>query len=118
MTLLAGAFGVFLVAILLWDAYETILLPRRLPGDIRISRLVLRSLWKAWTALGGRIQARNQRELFLSFYAQLSLILLFVVWAAGLILAFALPHWCLGFHLEATPGLAGVVADLFMTLPT
>jgi hypothetical protein len=115
MTALAAAFGIFLIAILLWDAYETILLPRRLPGDIRVSRLVLRSLWGAWTRLGRRIRARNQRELFLSFYAQLSLIMLFGVWAAGLILGFALLHWAAGSHLAAPGGLAGLGKDLYMS---
>ena len=115
MTVLAAVFGILLPAILLWDAYETILLPRRLPGDIRVSRLVLRSIWKIWTTLARRIRARNQRELFLSFYAQLSLIALFGVWAAGLILGFALLHWSIGSHLAAPGGLAGIAADLYMS---
>src|SRR6188508_2404111 len=33
VTWIAGLVGLFAVAIILWDAYETILLPRRLPGD-------------------------------------------------------------------------------------
>ena len=115
MTALAAAFGVLLLAVLLWDAYETILLPRRLPGDIRVSRLVLRSLWKVWTRLARRIRARNERELFLSFYAQLSLLGLFSVWAAGLILGFALLHWAIGSNLAAPGGLAGLAADLYMS---
>jgi ion channel len=115
VTVLAGAFGAFLITILLWDAYETILLPRRLPGDIRVSRLVLRSLWKVWKSLGRRIRAGNRRELFLSFYAQLSLIVLFGVWAAGLIAGFASLHWALGSRLDAPHGLAGFAADLYMS---
>jgi len=115
VTALVGAFGVLLIAILLWDAYETILLPRRLPGDIRVSRLVLRSLWKLWKGFGRGIRAGNRRELFLSFYAQLSLIALFGVWAAGLIVGFASLHWSLGSHLDAPQGLAGFTADLYMS---
>ncbi len=114
-SLLAAAFGLFFLAIVLWDAYETILLPRRLPGDIRLSRLVLRSIWKIWRALGRRIRARNQRELFLSFYAQLSLIVLFGVWAVGLIVGFASLHWALGSRLHVPPGLSGIAADLYMS---
>jgi hypothetical protein len=115
LTALAAAFGLLLLAILLWDAYETILLPRRLPGDLRVSRLVLRSLWKAWKALGRKIRVRSERELFLSFYAQISLIVLFGVWAAGLIVAFASLHWSLGSRLDAPRGLAGLAADLYMS---
>jgi hypothetical protein len=61
------------------------------------------------------VRARNSRELFLSFYAQLSLIVLFGVWALGLIAGFALLHWALGSHLEAPRGLAGFAADLYMS---
>jgi hypothetical protein len=115
ITTLTAAFGVFLLAILLWDAYETILLPRRLPGDIRVSRLVLRTIWRVWTRLARRIRARNERELFLSFYAQLSLLGLFSVWAAGLILGFALLHWAVGSHLAAPSGVVGFGKDLYMS---
>jgi hypothetical protein len=112
---LAGAFGVVLLAIVLWDAYETILLPRRLPGDIRLSRFVLRSLWLLWRGLGRRIRGAKERELFLSYYAQLSLIVLLGVWAAGLILGFASLQWAIGSHLEGPKGLAGFGADLYMS---
>jgi hypothetical protein len=115
MALLAGVFGFLLLALVLWDAFETILLPRRLPGDIRLSRLVLRNLWKAWKALAGRIRTRGNREFFLSCYAQLGLILLFGVWAAGLIVAFAALHWTIGTHLESPRGIVGFAADLYMS---
>jgi len=115
MTLLAAVSGVLLIAIVLWDAYETILLPRRLPGDIRLSRLVLRSLWKIWTSLGRGIRVRTRRELFLSFYAQLSLIVLLVVWALALIGGFALIHWSSGSRVHAPAGLTGLAADLYLS---
>jgi hypothetical protein len=115
IALLAGVLGFLLLAIVLWDAYETILLPRRLPGDIRLSRLVLRTLWKTWRALGRRIRVHGKRELFLSFYAQLGLIVLFSVWAAGLILAFGVLHWAIGTHLDAPRSIAGLAADLYMS---
>ena len=51
MTWVVGLVGFVMVAIILWDAYETILLPRRLPADIRLSRLVLRTLWLTWRGL-------------------------------------------------------------------
>jgi len=115
MTLFAGAFGLLLLATVLWDAYETILLPRRLPGDIRLSRLVLRNLWMAWKALARRFRSPGKREIFLSFYAQLGLIVLFGVWATGLIVAFAALQWAHGTRLASPPGLAGFAADLYMS---
>lgn len=115
MTALAVTAAIFLIAVTLWDAYETILLPRRLPADIRISRLVLRSIWKAWKAVGKRIRARNRRELFLSFYAQLSLIALFAVWAAGLVFGFAILQWAQDTPLSGPGGVMGFAGDLYMS---
>ena len=115
MTWIAGLAGLVVVAIILWDAYETILLPRRLPGDIRLSRLVLRTLWLTWRGLGRRVRASKSRELFLSFYAQLSLILLLGVWAAGLVTGFAAMQWAIGSHLQAPTGIEGFPADLYLS---
>jgi hypothetical protein len=115
MNTLAAALGLFLVAITLWDAYETVLLPRRLPGDIRISRLVLRNMWLAWSSAGRRIRAKNRRELFLSLYPQLSLIVLLAIWALGLIFSFALMQWGAGSRMQAPAGLAGFAADLYLS---
>jgi len=115
MNALAAILGILMVTVPLWDAYETILLPRRLPGDIRISRLVLRNMWKAWRAASGKIRAKNHRELFLSFYAQLSLIVLLAVWALGLIVGFALLHWSVGSRMVAPEGVAGFPADLYLS---
>ena len=114
MTAIAAIAGILLVVVPLWDAYETILLPRRLPADIRISRLLFRALWRIWTFFGRRIRARNLRELFLSFYAQLSLIALFGVWAAGIILGFASVQWALGSAVRGS-GMAGFPADLYLS---
>ena len=59
----AGAIGFIVVAIILWDAYETILLPRRLPADIRLSRLVLRALWLTWRASAAGSATESPRAL-------------------------------------------------------
>jgi hypothetical protein len=115
VTWIAGSAGLVLVAIILWDTYETILLPRRLPGDVRISRLVLRTLWLSWRALSRRFGSSKSRELFLSFYAQLSLILLLSVWAAGLMVGFAAMQWAIGSHLQAPTGIEGFPADLYLS---
>jgi len=115
VTWIAGLVGLFAVAIILWDAYETILLPRRLPGDIRLSRLVLRTLWLTWRGLSRRFHASKSRELFLSYFAQLSLIFLLGVWAAGLVIGFAAMQWAVGSHLQGPSGLDGFAADLYMS---
>ncbi len=114
MHVLAALLALALIMVLLWDAFETILLPRRPLVGIRLSRFVLRTMWRGWAAVGQRIQTRNRREDFLGIYALLSLIELLVIWALGLVLGFGVLHWATGSHLSAGrhPGFA---ADLYMS---
>lgn len=72
-------------------------------------------LWRVWKFWGRRIAARNERELFLSFYPQLSLIALFGVWATGIITGFALLHWSLGSAVHGASGMVGFPADLYLS---
>jgi hypothetical protein len=118
MSLLVLAAGLGLLAWVLWDAFETILLTRRVPARLRISRFVLGWLWAGWAAIARRIAARGRRETFLSFYGLLSIIGLVVVWATGLIVAFAMLHWAAGSQLGGSVAGAastGFAADLYMS---
>ncbi|HVP15722.1 MAG TPA: potassium channel family protein [Terriglobales bacterium] len=96
MPALALAAGIVLGFVVLWDSFETILLPRRASNPLRITRAVLESIWRVWSAASRPIRDRSRRENFLSFYAILSLLFLFAVWAFALITAFALAHWSIG----------------------
>jgi len=112
---LALAAGVVLIAWVLWDAFETILLPRRVPARLRISRFFLRWLWTPWSAIAPAIRHRPRRENFLGFYALLSILGLFVVWAAGLIAGFAMVLWAGGSHVAADGETAGFALDLYLS---
>jgi hypothetical protein len=90
MTPLATLFGLFLIGAVLWDVFETILLPRRSSAQARFSRLVMRFAWIAWSGVARRIPSLKLRETFLSFYPILSLLVLLAVWAVGLMAGFAL----------------------------
>lgn len=115
MHVLAGLAGVALILLVLWDSFETILLPRRPLAGVRLSRLVLRNLWRGWMVVGRRITARNRREDFFGVYALLALIQLLVIWAAGLVLGFAMLHWALGSRLDMGGPRAGFADDLYMS---
>ena len=85
--LLAGS---ILLAFVLLDAFQTIILPRRPVGRFRITRLFFLATWYPWTALAGILPARRTREQFYSAYGPLALLLLFIFWAVLLILAYGL----------------------------
>lgn len=101
MTIIAGVIAFIFILAVLWDAFETVILPRRVRRRVRITSLIYGVTWTPWGALGRKL--RHGRETFLSFYGPLSLIMLLGVWAIILILAFATLQWAQGSPLSA-PG--------------
>ncbi len=82
-----------IIVVVLWEAFETVVLPRRVRRRFRLAVLVYRSTWVPWRALAHRFKNAKSRETFLSFYGPLSILILFVVWAAAIILGFALLYY-------------------------
>jgi hypothetical protein len=98
--------GIALILIIVWDAFETVLVPRRIGRRIRLTRYFYVLTWRVWRALALRVGKPKRREALLGFYGPLSLIVLLLCWAAGLIFAFAL-------LALATSSRAGVVPENF-----
>src|SRR5947207_2277718 len=101
MTLLIGFFGVLLITVVLWDVFETIVLPRRVTRRVRITRLFYRFTWSPWWAIARVIRKKKRRETFLGIYGPLSLLVLLTVWAASVVFGFALLHWAIGSKIGA-----------------
>src|SRR5579872_6063756 len=96
MPVLAALAGVVLVVGVLRDAFETIILPRRVSG-VRFSKVFYRLSWKPWRAVARRMPLSDRRETFLSVYGPLSLLVLLVLWGILLIAGFALLLWAANF---------------------
>jgi voltage-gated potassium channel Kch len=116
--------GIFLVVTILWDIFETIILPRRVTRRFRLARLFYKWTWTPWRAVASRMRMGANREAILSFFGPLSLLLLFAVWAVGLILSFAILHFAAGSSLNLVdstlaPGTSaahsGFWTDLYMS---
>jgi hypothetical protein len=112
---LVGVLGALFGAAVLWDAFETVVLPRRVTRYFRYTRLFFSSTWFSYSRLVSFIGKRKRRESFLSYYGPLSLLILLLTWAMGMILAFALLHWALGSPLRRTDGAMeiGFLMDLY-----
>jgi hypothetical protein len=95
----ASIFGIVLVFIILMDAFETIVLPRRIKRTFRIASWFYKNTWGFWTRVGRHIRSANRREGFLAYFGPLSLIVLLGFWAVGLIFGFACVQYGLGDHL-------------------
>jgi len=113
--LLVFILGAGLIAWVLWDAFETILIPRRVPALLRPSRFVLRWLWNPWALASGLIASRARREGFLAYYALLAILTLVIVWAASMVFGFAMIHWGAGSQMAGVVGLDGFSGDLYMS---
>lgn len=100
--ILPAIIGSAIVAVVLWEAFETIILPRRVMRRLRLTVLIYRSTWIPWRALARRIPKTRRRETFLSYYGPLSLLFLFAVWAAGIIFGFALLYYGATFAERAS----------------
>ena len=93
--LLASLAGLFLIGGMMQDAFEVMLLPRRVNRRLRIVGFWFRFAWRSWGALGRRIANGPRREAFLGPFGPLSMLVLFVIWGFGLIVGYGLLEWAL-----------------------
>jgi hypothetical protein len=96
----ASIVGIVLIFLILMDAFETVVLPRRIKRTLRFTSVFYRKTWRLWTGVGMHIKAANRREGFLAYYGPLSLIVLLGFWAAGLIFGFGCVQYGLGEHVS------------------
>jgi hypothetical protein len=96
----ASIAGIVLIFLILMDAFETVVLPRKIKRSFRITSWFYRKTWRFWTRAGQHIKTANRREGFLAYYGPLSLIVLLGFWAAGLIFGFACVQYGLGEHVS------------------
>jgi Ion channel len=88
-----GLLGIVLLGAILWDAFETIILPRRVTRRYRLAAAFYRSIREPWYWIARRIRSAKRREGFLGVFGPLSVLILFGVWAGGLILSFGMLQW-------------------------
>src|SRR5579872_7594529 len=103
MKLLIAIAGLFILFATLWEAFETIILPRRVTRPIRLVRMFYRVTWRIWASVNRLFRSPKMREDHLSYYGPLSLLGLFATWAFLLILGFSMLHWAAGSAINA-PG--------------
>jgi len=111
----AFAAGVAIFLIVIWDAFEAIILPRRVTPRFRLARVFYKFTWRTWKFVTQLIPSRKRREALLSFYGPLSLLVLVGVWAVGLVLAFGLMQYGAGSAVNITGGQPGFAMDVYLS---
>jgi len=90
---LAIVSGLLVLGAVLQDAFEVMLLPRRVKRRWRLTRYFFNWTWRLWSQIARIVPADARRERFLGIYGSLAMTLLFSFWAVALILAFGLLQW-------------------------
>jgi hypothetical protein len=99
--------GVLIWCGVLWDGFATIILPRTVRPMRRLSGRFYRWSWRLWAAAGRSIRDPDSRLSFVAVYGPLSVVLLLVLWAGMMVVAFALIYQGLGPRFQAAPGSVG-----------
>jgi len=97
-SVVATVFGLIILWMVLLDAFETVVLPRRVLRHFRLTAWFYRKTWIPWRNVAQHIKTASRQQNFLGYFGPLSLILLLEFWAAGLILGFALIQYGIGGH--------------------
>ena len=94
--------GIVIIVVTLADAFEAIILPRRVTRRVRMTRLIIRGLWWVWLMAVHRLPREGDREgvtfkdRVLGVFGPLMLPFLIIIWAAMLIIGFGLVIWAEG----------------------
>jgi hypothetical protein len=96
--------GIVLVAMVLFDVFLTVILPRRTGSVLRLGPILVQVLWPAWRAYGLRLHPAWRREDFLGAFAPFCLMLLLGLWVVALIVGFGLISH--GLHDQFRPEIA------------
>jgi hypothetical protein len=99
MLIFATIAGIVVILAVLLDAFEAVVLPRRVRRKFRITVWFYRYSWIPWRKITNLIKTPARRENFLGYFGPLSLLFLLVLWACGLIFGFALLQYGAGEHV-------------------
>ncbi|MBA3914138.1 MAG: two pore domain potassium channel family protein [Acidobacteriales bacterium] len=92
--------GALLIGAILLDAFETVVLPRRVTRHFRLTAWFYKNTWVPWTKLAKRVETPTRREAVLGYFGPLSQIGLLALWALGLIIGFACLQYGFGEHVR------------------
>lgn len=116
MHVLTFAAAVLLAVSVLWEVFETLVLPRKIERKFRLTRLFYLSIWRVFCFVSKGMTSARRRYSFLSVFGPLSLLCLFAVWGLTLVFSFALMNWStrLPFHLP-TGDSGSFLTDLYVS---
>jgi Ion channel len=110
--------GILIVAWILWDVFQTVIVPRPTPTRIRLTRYLTRGMWRAWRWRGVHARSVDARERLLGGFAPLLVMALIASWVAFLILGYGVILFGLRGEITGQPGLGTSVYQAGITVLT
>jgi len=101
-----GMVGAAIVLAILLDIFLAVVVPRRAPNlgrHVRVSGMIIPSSWRVWREIGLRFGSSERREAFLGSFGSLVVVVLLIVWVAGLIVGYGLILFAFKDQLRPEP---------------
>lgn len=104
-----------MLVLVLQDAFEVMLLPRRVQRRLRFMAVYFWLTWAVWKKLALQLPIGRGRESLLSHFGALSMLGLFAIWACAFILSFGLLEWTLQPRAGAPGGASPLSEQIYMS---
>lgn len=108
---LIGLAGLACLALVAWDVFETIVVPRPTPSRFRLARHVVPPAWTFWRWFAPRVRSGLALDSLLGLFAPGAAILLLGLWLTVLILGYGLILFALRGELSPVP--TGLVEAIY-----
>jgi hypothetical protein len=106
--------GLLLIVLVLWDLFQSVVVPRPTPGWFRVARYLIRGSWRVVRRTAGGMDG-SRHDTLLGLYAPAVTLFLLVVWLAIMILGFGLILFGLRGELSPQPPDLGAAAYVAAT---
>ena len=95
--------GAFVIALVLYDIFLTIVVPRPASRFARLSAHFIPPVWVRWRSVGLAMRDTDRRDAFLGVFAPFGVITMLMLWEIFLVIGFALAFY--GLHDQVKPPL-------------
>jgi hypothetical protein len=107
------AAGVVLVLLVLYDLFQSVVLPRPAVGRVRFGPLLQPQLWRLWRWVGTRAIQPPIRESMLAAFGPLMVLMSLVLWVGLLVVGYGLVLY--GLRTQIHPHLAGLGSAFYFS---
>ena len=104
-------YGVTTILAILWDTFETVIVPKTVQRRLRLSSIYYNLFWSFWHWFVDRIPEGGLKQSMLVSFGPISILFLFFGWAFFLVLGFGTIHW----GLNDLGGEAGFGSSLYFS---